>query len=75
MALATRMVYYTVPKYQAKGSIKIDNRNINLGDLSLFEEDGRTKGSKPVDFLTEIEMFKSKRLKELALKKLNFDLL
>jgi len=72
--LASRLVVYTVPEYQSTGSIKIDNRNINLGDLALFEEDGRTKGATSVDFLTEVEMFKSKKLKELTLKKLDFEL-
>lgn len=74
LAVVTRMVIYTVPQYQSTGSIKIDNRNINLGDLALFEEAGRTKGATSVDFLTEVEMFKSKRLKELTFKRLNFDL-
>lgn len=70
----TRMVIYTVPEYQSTGSIKIDNRNINLGDLALFEETGRTKGATSVDFLTEIEMFKSKNLQELTFRQLDFDL-
>jgi len=72
--LAARLVIYTVPEYQSTGSIKIDNRNINLGDLALFEEDGRTKGATSVDFLTEVEIFKSKKLKELTLRKLDFEL-
>lgn len=71
MVFVTRTVTYMVPQYQTKGSIKIDNRNINLSDLALFEETGRTKGVTSVDFLTEIEMFKSKRLKELTFKRLN----
>ena len=60
--------------YQASGSIKIDTRNINLGELSLFEEKGRTKGVTSIDFLTEVEMFKSKYLKQLAFKNLDFDI-
>ena len=72
--LASRLVVYTVPEYQSTGSIKIDNRNINLGDLALFEEEGRTKGATSVDFLTEVEMFKSKKLKELTFEKLDFEL-
>lgn len=72
--LAGRLVVYTVPEYQSTGSIKIDNRNINLGDLALFEEEGRTKGATSVDFLTEVEMFKSKKLKELTFQKLDFEL-
>ena len=72
--LAARLVVYTVPEYQSTGSIKIDNRNINLGDLAIFEEEGRTKGATSVDFLTEVEIFKSKKLKELTLRKLNFEL-
>ncbi len=72
--LASRLIVYTVPEYQSTGSIKIDNRNINLGDLALFEEEGRTKGATSVDFLTEVEIFKSKKLKELTLKKLDFEL-
>ena len=67
ITLASRLIIYTVPEYQSTGSIKIDNRNINLGDLAIFEEDGRTKGATSVDFLTEVEMFKSKKLKELTL--------
>lgn len=74
ITFAARIVIYTVPEYQSTGSIKIDNRNINLGDLALFEEEGRTKGATSVDFLTEVEMFKSKRLKELTFKKLNFNI-
>ena len=72
--LAARLVVYTVPQFQSTGSIKIDNRNINLGDLALFEEEGRTKGATSVDFLTEVEMFKSKKLKELTIQKLDFEL-
>lgn len=74
VTIASRLVVYTVPEYQSTGSIKIDNRNINLGDLALFEEDGRTKGATSVDFLTEVEIFKSKKLKELTLQKLEFEL-
>ncbi len=74
VTLASRLVVYTVPEFQSTGSIKIDNRNINLGDLAIFEEDGRTKGATSVDFLTEVEMFKSKKLKELTLRKLDFEL-
>ena len=74
LALAARLVVYTVPEYQSTGSIKIDNRNINLGDLALFEEEGRTKGATSVDFLTEVEMFKSKKLKELTFQNLDFEL-
>ncbi len=74
ITMAAKLVIYTVPKYQSAGSIKIDNRNINLGDLALFEEAGRTKGATSVDFLTEVEMFKSKKLKELTLQNLDFEL-
>ncbi len=74
VTLARRLVVYTVPEYQSTGSIKIDNRNINLGDLAIFEEKGRTKGATSVDFLTEVEMFKSKRLKELTFDSLDFEL-
>lgn len=74
LALAARLVVYTVPEYQSTGSIKIDNRNINLGDLALFEEEGRTKGATSVDFLTEVEMFKSKKIKELTFQNLDFEL-
>ena len=74
ITLASRLIIYTIPEYQSTGSIKIDNRNINLGDLAIFEEDGRTKGATSVDFLTEVEMFKSKKLKELTLQKLDFEL-
>ncbi|MFK8104684.1 MAG: GumC family protein [Saprospiraceae bacterium] len=73
MLLAAKMVSYAVPEYQSSGSLKIDNRNINLGDLALFEEEGRTKGVTSVDFLTEVEMFRSKRLKELTFLKLDFE--
>jgi len=74
VTLAARLVIYAVPKYQSTGSIEIDNRNINLGDLALFEEVGRTKGATSVDFLIEVEIFKSKMLKELTLKSLDFEL-
>lgn len=74
VALAARLVVYTVPQFQATGSIKIDNRNINLGDLAVFEEAGRTKGVTSVDFLTEVEIFKSQKLQELTFQNLDFEL-
>ena len=72
LSLAARAVIYMVPEYQSTSSIRIDGRNINLSELALFEEEGRTKGVAQVDLLTEIEVFKSKKLKELTFKKLNF---
>jgi len=72
LSLTARLVMYAVPEYQSTSSIRIDGRNINLGELALFEEKGRTKGVAQVDLLTEIEVFKSKKLKELTFQKLNF---
>jgi len=72
LSFAARGVMYMVPEYQSISSIRIDGRNINLSELALFEEEGRTKGVAQVDLLTEIEVFKSKRLKEHTFQKLNF---
>ena len=62
IALASRSIQYTTPQYQAEGSIKIDTRQVNLGELAIFDEKNGKATSPMIDFMTEVETFKSRSL-------------
>ncbi len=69
--LAQYAIRYMVPIYEASASIKLDNRELESGDYTLFD-DG-TSASTGSNFLTEVELFKSKSLREKVLNNLDFD--
>lgn len=69
--IANYAIRYMVPVYEAGASIKLDNREHGVWDYKLFEEGGN--GSAGSNFLTEVEIFKSKSLRKRALENLDFD--
>jgi capsular exopolysaccharide synthesis family protein len=71
--VARRVVNYTVPVYQTDAAIKIDNRDYGVGNFFLFNEEGGPKQSLASAFLTEVELFKTRSIKENTFKKLDFD--
>lgn len=71
--IARRVVTYSVPVYQTDAAIKIDNRDYGVGNFFLFNEEGGPKQSLSSAFLTEVELFKSRSIKENTFKKLDFD--
>lgn len=71
--IARRVVNYSVPIYQTDAAIKIDNRDYGVGNFFLFNEEGGPKQSLSSAFLTEVELFKTRSIKENTFKKLDFD--
>lgn len=63
--IARRAVLYAVPKYQAEGSIKIDTKDFS-SDFDLF---GTGSGTLK-NYMTEVEIVKSKNVKERAVNSL-----
>lgn len=70
--IARRVVNYSVPVYQTDAAIKIDNRDYGVGNFFLFNEEGGPKQSLASAFLTEIELLKTRSIKENTFKKLDF---
>lgn len=71
--IARRVVTYSVPVYQTDAAIKIDNRDYGVGNFFLFNEEGGPKASLASMFLTEVELFKTRSIKENTFKRLDFD--
>jgi capsular exopolysaccharide synthesis family protein len=71
--IARRVVNYSVPIYQTDASVKIDNRDYGVGNFFLFNEEGGPKQSLSSAFLTEVELFKTRSIKENTFAKLDFD--
>ena len=68
---ASYALQYMTPEYEVGAKIKLDNRAHGAKDFELFnKEKSDTKGS---NFLTEVEVFKTKTLQRKALNKLDFD--
>ncbi|MCF8252801.1 MAG: polysaccharide biosynthesis tyrosine autokinase [Saprospiraceae bacterium] len=69
-----RAVSYMTPEYRALGMIKINNLSYSQAAFNLF---GKEEGALPKqneNFLTEVEVFKSRDLIKKALKNLNWEL-
>ena len=71
--LARRLIIYTNPTYQTDAAVKIDNKDYGVGSFSLFDVEMGPKQSLSSIFLTEVELFKTRKIKELTFKKLDFD--
>ena len=71
---ANRLLRYTVPSYQANGSIKVDDRDFGISKFYLFDPDAAKSNYNVNYFLTEVEVFKSKKLIRAALETLDFDI-
>lgn len=70
--VARRVVNYSVPIYQTDAAVKIDNRDYGVGSFFLFNEEGGPKPSLASAFLTEVELLKTRTIKEETFKKLDF---
>lgn len=70
--IARQVVNYSVPVYQTDAAIKIDNRDYGVGSFFLFNEEGGPKQSLSSAFLTEVELLKTRSIKEETFKKLDF---
>jgi tyrosine-protein kinase Etk/Wzc len=69
-----RAVSYMTPEYRAHGMIKINNLSYSQAAFNLF---GKEEGALPKqneNFLTEVEVFKSRDLTKKALRNLNWEL-
>ena len=71
--VASKLIDYMQPEYQAVATVRIDNREDGLTDFVLFQQESAPSAPTTSGFLTEVEMFKSHVLKKEALKGLNFD--
>lgn len=71
--VARRVVNYSVPVYQTDAAIKIDNRDYGVGNFFLFNEEGGPKQSLASAFLTEVELLKTRTIKEHTFKRLDFN--
>ncbi len=72
--IARRLVLYSNPTYQTDASVKIDNRDYGIGSFTLFDGESAPKQSMSSAFLTEVEIFKSRTIKEKTFEKLDFDI-
>lgn len=69
--IASRSLEQTVPTYEVGAKVKLDNREHGVTDYELFNEGSSAKmGS---NFLTEVEVFKTKGLQLEALEQLDFN--
>ncbi len=70
--VASQALQYMQPQYEVGAKIKLDNRGHGDKEYELFDENSSSaKGS---NFLTEVEVFKTKSLQLKALEKLDFDI-
>lgn len=72
--IARRLILYSNPVYQTDAAVKIDNRDYGIGSFTLFDGESGPKQSMSSAFLTEIEIFKSRMIKEKTFEKLDFDI-
>ncbi len=70
--VARRVVIYSNPEYQTDAAVKVDNRDYGVGNFFLFNEEGGPKQSLASAFLTEVELLKTRNLKEQTFKRLDF---
>ncbi|MFT5383122.1 MAG: tyrosine-protein kinase Etk/Wzc, partial [Saprospiraceae bacterium] len=68
---ASNALQYMIPEYEVGAKIKLDNRSHGDKNFELFEE--KTSAAQGSNFLTEVEVFKTKTLQRKAIQKLDFD--
>lgn len=71
--IARRAVQYVTPKYRANGAIKINNLDYSLPAFELFGNENSAEHRQNENFLSEVEVFKSRQLIEKALENLDFE--
>ena len=72
--VAKKGIQYLPHEYQSKGAIKINNLNSSQTGFDLFQQKNNNTPMQNENFLTEIEVFKSKDLIENTLKQLDWEL-
>ncbi|MEO1435315.1 MAG: GNVR domain-containing protein [Bacteroidota bacterium] len=70
--VAKRYTNYMTPKYRTYGSMKIQKRDYGIMDFMLFDQPPPKSAAD--EFLTELEMLKSKTLHKKVFKQLDFDI-
>ena len=60
--VAKRAIQYLPEEYQSKGAIKINNLNSSQAGFDLFQQKNNNTPMQNENFLTEVEVFKSKDL-------------
>lgn len=69
--IANRSLQQTVPIYEVGAKVKLDNREHGVNDYELFNDGAAARSGS--NFLTEVEIFKTKGIQLKALEKLDFD--
>lgn len=72
--VAKKGIQYLPHEYQSKGAIKINNLNSSQTGFDLFQQKSNNTPMQNENFLTEIEVFKSKDLIESTLQQLDWEL-
>lgn len=72
--ISKKGIQYLPHQYQSKGAIKINNLNSSQTGFDLFQQKNNNTPMQNENFLTEIEVFKSKDLIKSTLKKLDWEL-
>lgn len=72
--LGKRLILYSATEYRTHASVKIDNRDAGKLDFQLYNNGVMPSLTAQQNFLTEIEVFKSKQLRKATFKKLKFDI-
>ena len=67
-------INYMTPEYQASGAIKINNLSYSEMAFNLFDPESGAMPKQNENFLTEVEVFKSKNLIKKTLKNLDWEL-
>ena len=71
IAVTRRTIHYATSSYQANGAIKIDNRDFNLPAFNISDKSAVVPTSSS-NLMTELEIFKSKKLLKACFEKLDF---
>ncbi|MCU0347590.1 MAG: hypothetical protein MUC59_11670, partial [Saprospiraceae bacterium] len=69
-----RAITYMTPEYRAQGAIKINNLNYSQAAFGIFGEENGNVPKQSENFLTEVEVFRSKDLVKKTLQHLNWEL-
>lgn len=72
--IVRRSVTYMTPEYRAGGAIKINNLNYSQAGFGLYAKEEGSIPKQNENFLTEVEIFKSRDLIETTLRRLNWEL-
>ncbi len=72
--VAKKGIQYLPEEFQSKGAIKINNLNSSQAGFDLFQQKSNNTPMQNENFLTEVEVFKSKDLIEKAIAQLDWEL-